>query len=157
SPDGRRLAYLDVEKPYGPLLLFCQCRGQEMNSKPLPLSRTPIIAFQWAQDSNSFWVIGVNGADEPIGRLDLNGHFEQITQGAAMRRTGGLAAAGGIVAWVQSDGSHHGTIWVRDRAGKSRVIVDSNPAIAKWKLGTQEVVRWKNSHGEELQGILAKP
>src|SRR5262249_52487351 len=112
SPDGKQLAYLDVEKPYGPLLLFCQCRGQEMNSKPLPLSRTPIIAFQWAQDSNSFWVIGVNGADEPIGRLDLNGHFEQITQGAAMRRTGGLAAAGGIVAWVQSDGSHHGTIWV---------------------------------------------
>src|SRR5262249_28007479 len=67
SPDGKLLAYLDVEKPYGPLLLFCQCSGQEMNSKPLPLSRTPIIAFQWAQDSNSFWVIGVNGTDEPIG------------------------------------------------------------------------------------------
>src|SRR5262245_2713313 len=115
SPDGKRLAYLDAEKPYGPLLLFCQCGGQQTNSKVFPLSRMPVMAFQWAQDSNSLWVIGVNGADEPIGRLDLNGHFEQITQGAAMRRTGGLATAGDVVAWVQSDGSHHGTIWVHDR------------------------------------------
>jgi len=33
----------------------------------------------------------------------------------------------------------------------------SNPAVSKWKTWTQEVVRWKNAHAEELQGILARP
>lgn len=117
----------------------------------------PVLEFQWARDSNSLWVIAANAADEPVGRLNLNGRFEQVSQGAAMRRIGGLAAANDVVAWVQSDGSHYGTIWVRDRAGTSRLLVDPNPQLAKWRLGTQEVVRWKNAHGEELHGILAKP
>jgi len=157
SPDRNKVAYLDAEQPYGPLLLFCHFGEQKERSTPRPVSRMPIIDFQWALDSNSFWVIAADGADEPVGRLDLNGRFEPITQGAAMRRAGGLVAAADVVAWVQSDDSHHGTIWVRDRTGRSRVLVDPNPAIARWNLGTQEVVRWKNGHGEELQGILAKP
>jgi len=118
----------------------------------------PILAFQWARDSKSLWVIAANGADEPVGRLNLGGRFKRVSQGAAMRRIGGLAAGNDVVAWVQSDGSHYGTIWVRDRAGKPRVLVDPNPQTATWSLGwTQEVVRWKNAHGEELQGILARP
>jgi len=116
-----------------------------------------VLEFEWAQDSNSLWVISVNGADEPIGRLDLDGRFEQVSHGPAMRRAGGLAAAADVIAWVQSDGSQHGTIWVRDRVGKLRVLVDPNPSISKWRIGKQEVVRWKNAHGEELQGILARP
>lgn len=157
SPDREKVAYLDAEKPYGPLLLFCVSGNQQENEQPAPLSRLPVLEFRWAEDSNSLWVITANGADEPVGRLDLKGHFEQVSHGAAMRSASGLAAAAGFVAWVQSDGSHHGTIWVRDRAGTSRVLVDPNPATAKWRLGTQEVVCWKNAHGEELQGILARP
>jgi dipeptidyl aminopeptidase/acylaminoacyl peptidase len=157
SPDRKKVAYLDAERPYGPLLLFCQCGKQEANSKLQPVSRMPVIGFQWAQDSNSFWVIAVDGTDEPVGRLELNGRFEPISQGPAMRRTSGLAAANDVLAWVESNGSHLGTIWVRDRAGRARPLVDPNPIIATWKLGMQEVVRWKSSYGEELQGILAKP
>jgi dipeptidyl aminopeptidase/acylaminoacyl peptidase len=151
------VAYLDAEQPYGPLLLFCQSGKQQGNPKPEPVSRMPVVQFQWAQDSNSFWVVAVDGADEPVGRLELSGRFERISQSPAMRRAGGLAAANDVLAWVESDGSHVGTIWLRDRARRSRLLVDPNPVIATWKLGTQEVVRWKNSHGEELQGVLAKP
>lgn len=157
SPDGKKVAYLDAEKPFGPLLLFCVWDNQRQTSRPQPLSRVAVLAFEWAQDSNSLWVIAVNGADEPLGRLGLNGHFEQVSHGPAMRRGGGLAAGADVVAWVQSDGSQHGAIWVRDRSGTVRLLVDPNPAISRWKLGTQEVVRWKNRHGDELQGILAKP
>ena len=158
SPDGKRIAYLDAQKPYGPLLLFCLYGEQHENSKPRPVSQTPILAFQWARDSKSLWVIAANGTDEPVGRVNLDGRFEQVSQGPAARRIGGLAASNDVVAWVQSDGSHFGTIWIRDRTGKSRMLVDPNPQTAKWSLAwTQEVVRWKNGHGEELQGILAKP
>ena len=143
-------------------MALCCCSAsaaiQHGNSKPRPVSQMPVLEFQWARDSKSLWVIAANGADEPVGRLNLNGRFEQVSQGAAMRRIGGLAAANDVVAWVQSDGSHYGTIWVRDRAGKSRILMDPNPQTAEWGLEwTQEVVRWKNGHGEELQGILARP
>ena len=156
SPDGKRIAYLDAEKPYGPGFLYCLC-GRE-TGKPQPVSRMPVLAFQWASDSNSLWVIASNVADQPFGRMDPDGHFDQISQGAAMRIAGGLTAANDVVAWVQSDASHHGTIWVADRSGKPRLLVDPNPQTAKWSEGwTQEVVRWKNAHGEELRGILAAP
>jgi len=157
SPDGKKVAYLDAEGPFGPLLLFCLYDNQKGNNRPQPLSRLPVLEFAWASDSNSLWVIAANGADEPVGRLDLNGHFEKASRDPAMRRLGGLAAAADVVAWVQSDGSQHGTIWVRDRVGRLRLLVDPNPAVSKWKIWTQEVVRWKNAHAEELQGILAKP
>ena len=126
SPDGKKVAYLDAENPYGPLLLFCVWDNQQQTTRPQPLSRVPVLAFEWAQDSNSLWLIAVNGADEPIGRLDLNGRFEQLSHGPAMRRAGGLAAAADVVAWVQSDGSQHGAIWVRDRSGTVRLLVEPN-------------------------------
>jgi dipeptidyl aminopeptidase/acylaminoacyl peptidase len=37
------------------------------------------------------------------------------------------------------------------------VLVDLNPQIKDWELGVQEIVRWKNSRGDELEGILIKP
>jgi dipeptidyl aminopeptidase/acylaminoacyl peptidase len=77
---------------------------------------------------------------------------------AAMRRMVGLDAGNDLVARVQSDGSHFGTIWVTDRAGQARVLVDPNPQTAKWSAAwTQEVVRWKSGDGEELQGVLVRP
>ena len=158
SPDGKLVAYLDAEKPYGPSLLFCLSADGRENPKPQALARMPILAFQWARDSKSLWVIAADGADEPVGRLTLDGRFGRVTHDAAMRRTGGLAASNDVLAWVQSDGSHYGAIWVRSRAGKLRVLVDPNPQATKWSAGwVQEVVRWKNTHGEELQGVLARP
>jgi dipeptidyl aminopeptidase/acylaminoacyl peptidase len=114
--------------------------------------------FIWAADSKSFWVIGSEGADQPVGRLQLGGEFTPVTKEPAMRQfPASFAVAKDMVAWVESDGKHLGTIWLRDRAGAVRVLVEPNPRAAELNPGTQEVVRWKNAHGEELQGILAKP
>jgi dipeptidyl aminopeptidase/acylaminoacyl peptidase len=158
SPNGNWNAYLDAEHPYGAQLLFCVRPDQPDNPKPQPLSQMPILAFQWASNSQALWVIAADGADEPVGRITLDGRFEQLTQSAAMRRIGGLVSANDVLAWVQSDSGHSGTIWLRDRAGNSRMLVNPNPQTARWsRRWTQEVVRWKNAHGEELQGILAMP
>ncbi len=155
SPDGKRVAYLGAERPYGPTLLFSA--ADEPGAAAKPVSRMPVIAFHWAADSNSLWVIGTDGADEPVGRLHLDGRFDTVSKGPAMRRLGGLSAAHDMLAWVQSDEKHLGTIWIRDRSGAIRVLVEPNPEAAKWNPGTQEVVRWRNAHGEELVGVLARP
>jgi dipeptidyl aminopeptidase/acylaminoacyl peptidase len=74
-----------------------------------------------------------------------------------MRRPSGLAAAGDVLAWTESDGTHAGSIWIRDRAGDVRMLFDPNPHAGRFNPGTQEVIRWKNGQGEELQGILLAP
>jgi dipeptidyl aminopeptidase/acylaminoacyl peptidase len=156
SPDGKRVACLDAEQPYGPLLLFCRPSGESQQRSPL--SHMPIFSFRWAPDSKSLWVIGMNGADEPVGRLTLDGRFDHVTQDVAMRRKAGLEVSSGVVAWVQSDASHYGTIWIIDTTGKPRLLVDPNPQTREWSQAwMQRVVRWKNKHGEELQGVLVTP
>ena len=44
-----------------PDLLYCLCEGED--GKPRVISRMPVMAFQWASDSRSLWVIGLNAAD----------------------------------------------------------------------------------------------
>jgi len=149
------MAYLGAERPYGPTLLLAA--ASEAGTTAKAVSRMPVSAFHWAADSNSFWVIGADGVDEPVGRLRLDGRFETVSNGPAMRWQGGLAAAHDTLAWAQSDQKHLGTIWIRDGLGTPRVLVEPNPQAAQWNPGTQEVVRWKNAHGAGLVGILAKP
>jgi dipeptidyl aminopeptidase/acylaminoacyl peptidase len=156
SPDGKWTAWIDAETPYGPGFLYCRC-GESETAKPKPLARTPIVSFRWASDSKSFWVIASNVTDEPFGQMSLDGTFVPLSEGAAERHLG-MTAANDVVVWVQSDGFHFGTIWERDRSGRIRTLVDPNPQTSEWSKGwTQEVVRWKSAHGEELQGILAAP
>ncbi|HTG74359.1 MAG TPA: prolyl oligopeptidase family serine peptidase [Terriglobia bacterium] len=159
SPDGKHVAWLDTDKDesMGPTYLYCSCHQQAQDTKLQPMSRKPILAFQWAETSNSFWVIAGDGPDEPVGHLNSDGHFEQITRTPAVRRRGGFVASGGAVAWVESDGSHYARIWTRDRNGRVRMRVELNPQVSKWTLGKQEVIRWRNGAGEELHGVLVRP
>jgi hypothetical protein len=104
SPDSKKAAYLsdyrvDKDAYVGPALLFCDCVAQ---SGPRAISRKPVLDFQWADDSNSLWVIAVDGADEPVGRMTLDGVFRKSSLGPALRRRGGFAAANGVVAWVSA-------------------------------------------------------
>lgn len=159
SPDGKKVAWLDFDKDelVGPRYLYCSCGQPAQGQKLRPISRKPMVTFQWAESSNSFWVLAMDGPDEPVGLLHEDGRFEQITKTPAFRRRGGFLAAGGAVAWVETDGSHYARIWTRDRRGRIRMRVDLNPQVSKWNLGTQEVVRWRNAAGEELHGILVRP
>jgi len=155
SFDGKHLAYLGAERPYAATLLFVGVTGSDTPAKPI--SPMPITSFHWATDSNSLWVTGSDGADEPIGRLHLDGRFDIITRGAALRSLSPIVTSGDLVLWVQSDEKHLGTIWMRGRSGEIRLLVDPNPDAAKYNPGRQEVLRWKNTHQEELQGILDVP
>jgi dipeptidyl aminopeptidase/acylaminoacyl peptidase len=154
SMDGKRVAYLGAERPYAPTLLFVGGAG---GAPAAPISRMPVSFFHWAADSNSLWVVGADGADEPIGRLHLDGRFDIITHGPALRTLSPLLTAGDLAVWVQSDEKHLGAIWMRDRSGEVRMLVDPTPQAAKYNPGKQEVVHWKNAHQEEVQGILDVP
>ncbi len=40
---------------------------------------------------------------------------------------------------------------------RSEVVTQLNPQAARWTLGGTQVVRWKNSEGTELEGLLTRP
>jgi len=156
SPDGAKIAFLDFTRPDAASNLFCRCEGESNDARRI--ADLPIRGFQWTADSMAFWVVLSHGADIAFGRLGLDGRFEQSSHGAALRGVGGLVAAHDVVAWVQSDSAHHGTIWIKNKEGTVYPLWDPNPQAAEWsKTWTQDVVRWKNAHGEELQGVLARP
>jgi dienelactone hydrolase len=46
---------------------------------------------------------------------------------------------------------------VSDGSGRSYSLLDPNPQLAAIELGTVSVYRWKDSHGRDIQGGLAKP
>ena len=153
SPDGAKIGYLDAATPDAALVLQCSCGGETQM-----ISNLPVRAFQWSADGDSFWVLTSNGADIAFGRLRMNGRYEQMSQGAALRGPGGFVSANDVAAWVQSDGSHHGAIWIKNKVDKIYQLWDPNPETAQWsREWTQVVVIWKNAHGEELQGVLARP
>ena len=156
SPDGTKIAFLESATPETALSLFCRCEGERGDYRKL--SYLPILGYSWAADSSSFWVLVNQGADVTLGLLGQDGRFQQMSSGVALRRFGGLVVAADVVAWIQSDPSHYGTIWVKDKAGSVYQLWDPNPQTTEWsKFWTQEVVHWKNAHGEELQGVLVRP
>ncbi len=42
-------------------------------------------------------------------------------------------------------------------AAKLRLLADLNPQVRSWSIGTQEVVRWTNAEGYEIEGLLMRP
>ncbi len=156
SPDGTKIAFIESARPETAFSLFCRCEGERGDYRKL--SDLPILGYSWAADSSSFWVLVNQGADVSFGLLSQDGRFMQESRGAALRRFGGLVVANDVAVWIQSDPSHYGTIWVKDKAGSVYQLWDPNPRTTEWsKFWTQEVVHWKNAHGEELQGVLVRP
>jgi dipeptidyl aminopeptidase/acylaminoacyl peptidase len=117
-----------------------------------------ILGFEWLPDSASLVLQTWDAVNWPLSRLrTADGSVEKLTSGAAMRQAFSVAGDGTIV-WAQSDGGHFGQVLARSaRDGKSSEIFDANRQMRDWTLGAQEVVEWKNSRGETLEGVLLKP
>jgi dipeptidyl aminopeptidase/acylaminoacyl peptidase len=116
-----------------------------------------VIEFCWSADSRSIVFNYIDGVTYPIARADVrSSRLTNISAGEAVH---GLLTIGisDTVAWQQSDGSNPGTIWMRQSGESPYVLVDLNPQIKHWELAAQEIVRWKNSRGDDMEGILIKP
>jgi dipeptidyl aminopeptidase/acylaminoacyl peptidase len=46
---------------------------------------------------------------------------------------------------------------LRAGAALPSILYNANSQIRRWDLGEQEIVRWRNSRGDELEGLLLKP
>jgi dipeptidyl aminopeptidase/acylaminoacyl peptidase len=168
SPDGRTLAIVSNERPgntqwYSKLYLFPASGGT-----PRILLRDFDLDFGtpiWAPDGRIvYWSTGQGtkialfGVDVTTGELTttrapmsgVNGSFE-------------LSADGNSWVFSHNSGNVSADLWSVRRQGDGYAtpvkLTDANPWIAteQVQLGAVETIRWQNSEGGTIEGVLTKP
>jgi dipeptidyl aminopeptidase/acylaminoacyl peptidase len=157
SPDGKWIAYSGGQHLRRLATYIVPSSGGTGLDITARLDRN-VRTFYWAPDGKSIIITCDDGVSEPVIRLQVpNGEMQKVTRGEAYRWPLAVSHKGRI-AWVQSDGEAAGLIYIADDNGNDlHILLDINPQIREWSIGKQEVVRWKNSKGELIEGILIKP
>ena len=157
SPDGKLISYAGGPHFQMASVFVIPTAGGTPVNAGAKVQRY-ILDFAWLADSQSLALQTWDAVDWPVLRVrTADGSVEKLTDGTAMRQVYSVSRDGTIV-WTQSDGSHLSVVLERSaRDGRVSEIFDANPQIRNWTLGKQEVIEWKNGHGETLQGVLLKP
>ncbi len=158
SPDGKWVAYLggahfDIQSVF-----VVPSTGGQATNLTSALDRD-VLQFVWDHDSQSILLTLQDGVSWPIERVNIQTrHVDPIGGDGAALRTDLTAARSGDIAWQESNGSADGLIrLLRRRSDAPITLVELNPQLSDWDLGPQEVVRWRNSRGEDIEGVLIKP
>ena len=157
SPDSKSIAYLGGSAFGLDSIFLISSSGGEQVNIAAHLDRD-VQAFSWSADSESLFVSYRDGVSAFLGRLSATtGDVERLTQPYAYCFPFVVSKAG-VLAWVQNDSSTLSVIHVADPNNRNpHILLDVNPQLKQLALGNQEVIEWRNSRGEEMQGILLKP
>jgi len=160
SPDGRWIAFHSEETLGDSSLSIISIDGGKPVNLTSALGKQP-FEFRWGPGSRSLFFTFHDARSVPLATLDV--FTRQITpaltepEEPAYRR-GITVSNTGTVSWIQSDGASPGRVYVLAPGSKSpHALIDPNPQIATWDLAQQQVVHWKNSRGDDLEGILMLP
>jgi len=160
SPDGKSIAFFgaSTDHPNREYLLVVPSTGGELRNLSLALDRRPIFAY-WSPDSQSIVANYKDGANIPVARLSVaDGNVEVISDPESAGRYLLAGSMSGALAWSQSDPSAPEIIrYLPFGKQSSYEVADLNPQVRNWKTGAQEVVRWKNAGGDDMEGVLIKP
>jgi acylaminoacyl-peptidase len=101
----------------------------------------------------------IDGTSVVIGLFGVaKGNLESLIAGKDGVNLYMTVSRTGVVAWQQSGPRRHGTLLVSGGVGQeTQQVVELNPQVRSWNLGIQEVIRWRNSHGDEREGVLILP
>jgi len=157
SPDGKWIAYLSGNWTGITSVFVLPDHGGSPINITASLDRN-VFSYEWFPDSSSILVSYHDGASLPIARINVsNRTVQRLTATEAFCHPFAISRDGALV-WLQNDGSSLGVLYTADSNGHNAdVLLDLYPEMKQWILGKQEVVRWKNSRGEEIEGILIKP
>jgi dipeptidyl aminopeptidase/acylaminoacyl peptidase len=156
SPDGKWIAFNSEQHGHDEDVSVIPSSGG--NAVSLTMPDSSVWQFEWGSDSQSIVFMYQGGITAYISRVDLGTkEVTKLASDPAFRALVGVSI-GGTVVWSQSDPKHHGVVYaLAPHSSLPSLIFDPNPQIRLWELGEQEVVKWKNSRGDELQGVVVKP
>lgn len=168
SPDGKTLAIVSNDRPgntqwYSKLYLFPASGGTpKVLLKDFDLNvGTPI----WAPDGRIvYWSTG-QGTKVALFGVDVTTGELTTTRAPLAGVNGGwdLSADGSTWVFTHHAGNTSNDLWAARRQGDGYAapvrLTDANPWITRdnLQLGATETIRWRNTEGGTIEGVLTKP
>jgi acylaminoacyl-peptidase len=161
--DGRTVAYFESNMFVGrPAVRVAQADGSKPRDVAAALDRE-VEDYAWSADGRSILVVYQDGLSHALGRIDLSsGDAQSIAPsgntGLPVVIRGFSVSRAGSLAWTQQDPAHPSSIqFLRPGATHPITLVDLQPQVQNWQLGAVETIRWRNAHGDAMEGTLLKP
>lgn len=158
SSDGSGLLFLE-RRPDG----FTQASVISLGTNEITRLREwidgSVSRAVWLGSSNQIVVQRRDGVNDTIEIVDTqNGAKRRVSPSTPAARTSIVSASSPIIAWMQDDPFDPLQIVAYDdRSGHEVFRHRFNPQTSGWNLGPQSVVRWQNSRGDDLEGVLILP
>ena len=115
-------------------------------------------ALTWSPDGKSLYFTAGDRVYSSAYRFDVGtGKYTKLTERQLIRGVS-FDKAGTRVAMVIGTSLDPGNVYASDASFTSpRKLTNANPQLAGFALGQSEVVTWKSSDGQEVEGVLLKP
>ena len=161
SPDGRFIAYLSGTRPQSggqnDILLMPSTGGQPRNlTEAFDRNESNPV---WSPDGKTIYFQAGMGTNTALFSVAANGGpVKPLISGERVIAGGRPSKDGKILVFTLSDPLRPADVWMAAADGtNAKALTKMNPQIDDFKLGTTEVIRWKNGEGGEIEGLLVKP
>ncbi len=160
SPDGRRLAYAVYSRTdlQASGVAVVDVDETDRTGDVGRVFSQPVTDFAWSPDGKSLFVTHVDGVTQPVSQVELSSGTARTVGSEGYVANSLTVSRDGDVAWTESRGDVPVVVRLLPRgASDSEQIYDPNPQLRNVAMGPQEIVRWRNAHGHERQGVLILP
>lgn len=159
SPDGDSIAMVAEEHPpiesFHSVIMYSRTRRKVRKlDHPTDLSVRDfkwfkgghLIARYWDHFGNSLWEVDpTSGLMKRLSEVDL-----QIDSYSEAR-------SGGAVVLNTQSGKTKGVVILARAGEKPKTIYDANPQLSSIRLGQQRRITWRDTSGEDVDGIIILP
>ncbi|HEY7878786.1 MAG TPA: hypothetical protein VIC55_11195, partial [Gemmatimonadaceae bacterium] len=172
SPDGRTLAFTvlaQTHTPHGDSIADRELRNSHLVLYDVASAVARDVSDQqqfdnspgapvWSADGRSLYFTAGDRVWSDVFRFDVaNKRYTQLTDRQLIR---GLSFSKGdrSVVTLRESSDEPNDVYVSSATFASpRRLSHMNPQLASISLGATEVVTWKSSDGQEVEGVLVKP
>ena len=168
SPDGRTLAFTTLKQTHRALadsmmereiandhlILWDVAAKHGKDVASADFDNSP-GALTWSPDGQSLYFTAGTGVWSSAFRFDVaSGKYNQLTRNQIVRGVT-FSKDGKRVAMILDSPMTPGEVHVTDNAFSApRRLTNTNPQLADIALGESEVISWKSSDGQTVEGVL---
>ena len=159
SPDGKLIAFEKGGfREYIPWSLVVITKTGKTIVDTRKLIDRNVVDFAWSDDSQTIVLNIRDGVRQRLLRLDIGSQAVSDIPLDTNWVTGFGLGPDNMIVFFAEDGTTLNEVRItHDNGRRVESVVKINPETAEWKLGKQKIVRWKNSRGEHLEGVLILP
>lgn len=158
SPDGTKIAYVGSEDQHTPRIRVAAATGGA--STVLASEFTFPADLGWASDGRSVFANAVVKGEQHVFRIGLASQkVTAVTSGSRMVSRPQINAAAGRIAFLVSQATQPGDVYVADLAGQNerRISQLNGDWLAKLQLAGVERITYKGADGWDIDGFFMKP